>query len=109
MRPSIGMCFDRYLKQAAGDLPRYARLQQALLQSLWRVLRPGGTLLYCTCSLFPAENDDVIGEFIASHDGATPIAFRLPTGQQTRFGWQLLPIDADTDGFYFAHIRKAPA
>lgn len=100
---------DIKVLRQAGDLPRYVKVQLALLQSLWRVLRPGGTLLYCTCSLFPAENDDVIGEFMSSHREVEPVVFRLPTGQQTRFGWQLLPTDADTDGFYFSHIRKAAA
>jgi 16S rRNA (cytosine967-C5)-methyltransferase len=97
---------DIKVLRQAGDLIRYAALQTALLRSLWQVLRPGGTLVYCTCSLFPAENDDVVEGFLTGAAGATIERFGLPTGRQMRMGWQLLPMDADTDGFYFARIRK---
>jgi len=97
---------DIKVLRQAGDLVRYAALQTALLRSLWQVLRPGGTLVYCTCSLFPAENDDVVEAFVNGATDATIERFSLPTGRPMRMGWQLLPIDADTDGFYFARIRK---
>lgn len=97
---------DIKVLRQAGDLSRYAALQAALLRSLWQVLRPGGTLVYCTCSLFPAENDDVVEGFLAGAPDATNERLTLPTGRQMRMGWQLLPIDADTDGFYFARLRK---
>lgn len=98
----------KLLRQAA-DLSRYAALQARLLANLWQTLRPGGTLLYCTCSLFPMENDEVIGRFLSAQTEARADALTLPTGQATRYGWQLLPIDCDTDGFYYARLRKAPA
>jgi 16S rRNA (cytosine967-C5)-methyltransferase len=98
---------DIKLLRSASDLPRYQALQGTLLRTLWQVLAPGGTLLYCTCSLFQAENDDVVGPFLGQQRDAIAGDIKLVTGQSTRFGWQLLPIDGDTDGFYFARIHKS--
>lgn len=83
-----------------------ASLQTKLLKNLWRMVRPGGNLLYCTCSILAEENDQVVDSFIrASADAlARPIA--LPTGQATQRGWQLLPTDPATDGFYLALLAK---
>ena len=85
-----------------------ASLQTKLLKNLWRMVRPGGNLLYCTCSMLAEENDQVVDSFIrASADAlARPIA--LPTGQATQRGWQLLPTDPATDGFYLALLAKQP-
>ena len=85
-----------------------ASLQTKLLKNLWRMVRPGGNLLYCTCSMLAEENDQVVDSFIrASADAlARPIA--LPTGQATQRGWQLLPTDPATDGFYLALLAKRP-
>lgn len=94
-------------------LDAHRDLQLELLNNLWSILRPGGTLLYCTCSLFEQENDQVIEAFVAQQahaqsSHAEPIhdSLELPTGRATRYGWQLLPTDPDTDGFYFARLSK---
>ncbi|MEZ5558556.1 MAG: 16S rRNA (cytosine(967)-C(5))-methyltransferase RsmB [Pseudomonadales bacterium] len=100
---------DIKLLRQRGDLEAYTALQRALLDNLWRMLEPGGTLLYCTCSIFAAENDDVIMQFLAATADARPSPFVLTTGRATRCGWQLLPTDPDTDGFYYARLHKVPA
>jgi 16S rRNA (cytosine967-C5)-methyltransferase len=91
------------------DLEPLVALQARLLANLWRVLGPGGTLLYCTCSILAAENDEVISSFLAHQRDALPSPFELATGRATRHGWQLLPADPDTDGFYYARMTKASA
>lgn len=91
------------------DVLAHAELQQKLVRALWTVLRPGGWLVYCTCSLLPRENDFVIEQFLADHPAAQVAPFAMITGQRTRFGWQLLPTDARTDGFYFARLQKSGA
>lgn len=98
---------DIKLLRRAEDLPALVDLQRRLLEALWQVLEPGGTLVYCTCSILPAENDEVVGSFRAHRGDVLPSPFRLATGRATREGWQLLPIDPDTDGFYFARMTKA--
>jgi 16S rRNA (cytosine967-C5)-methyltransferase len=101
----------KILRQPA-DLVDYAALQLELLRNLWQLLQPGGTLLYCTCSLFVEENDQVIEAFLAETADAQSAPFELPPGQMTDYGWQLVPLPADgqanrtVDGFYFARLTR---
>jgi 16S rRNA (cytosine967-C5)-methyltransferase len=81
------------------DAAAFAARQALILGALWRVLAPGGKLLYVTCSVFPQENDDVVGAFVAQAPHARPLP--LPDGLPS----QLLP-GAQHDGFYYALIRK---
>lgn len=82
------------------DVASFARQQRRLLDALWPLLAPGGKMLYATCSLFPAENGDLVRDFCAGHEDAR----RLPTGAGAS-DWQLIP-DADHDGFYYALLQK---
>ena len=100
---------DIKILRTANDLKGYARLQNRLLTNLWRTLRPGGSLLYCTCSLFEEENDSVVAEFLCATGDAEAENISLPTGMPRQFGWQLLPTDNKTDGFYFSLLRKKPS
>ena len=53
------------------------------------------------------ENDQVISRFLAEHNNdANALEFELPSGTPTQYGWQLLPTNPDTDGFYYALLRK---
>ena len=88
----------KWLRRAS-DLERFAAGQAIILDALWRVLRPGGKLLYATCSVFPQENDVVIDAFVRRAPGARRAA--LPDGAAA----QGLP-DAERDGFYYALIEK---
>jgi 16S rRNA (cytosine967-C5)-methyltransferase len=81
------------------DVALFAARQANILDALWRVLARGGKLLYVTCSVFPEENDAVVGAFCAR----TPGARRLDLPD--RAPAQLFP-DADHDGFYFALLAK---
>ena len=81
------------------DIAAFARTQAALLDSLWGVLAPGGILLYATCSVFPAENDDQVRGFLGLHPEAQP----LPLPGMT--DGQVLP-GSDNDGFYYALLQK---
>jgi 16S rRNA (cytosine967-C5)-methyltransferase len=94
------------------DLGGFARQQARLLDTLWNCLSVGGRLLYVTCSVFRAENQDVIAAFAASHLRAKQLNLvpsRLPgcddaAAVQLKDG-QLLP-DEHHDGFYFALLEK---
>jgi 16S rRNA (cytosine967-C5)-methyltransferase len=86
------------------DIARLAREQARLLSALWRTLTPGGTLLYATCSLFPAENQAPIADFLSAHKNAR----RLPITELAQTDGQLLP-DSRQDGFFYALLQKLVA
>ncbi len=81
------------------DIAQFARTQSAILDALWRVLAPGGKLLYVTCSLFPEENGRQIAAFAARQEDC----LRLPIA--VALDLQLLP-NAEHDGFYYALLQK---
>jgi 16S rRNA (cytosine967-C5)-methyltransferase len=82
------------------DVARAVELQARLLQALWPLLRPGGRLVYATCSVLRRENDAQIDAFAAAA-GATE-----PAGTEAGSRCQTLPGDADGDGFYYASLLK---
>jgi 16S rRNA (cytosine967-C5)-methyltransferase len=88
------------------DIAQLTALQQQILQAVWPVLRPGGELLYVTCSVLRAENELQITEFLRRHSDALEIALDASLGIACVHGRQLLPAENDGDGFYFARLRK---
>lgn len=86
----------RWLRQAA-DPARLGETQLRLASALWRTLKPGGTLLFATCSLFSEEGPGVVQAFLAAHPDAR---LRQPEGAAFQDGW-VLP-DALHDGFFYA-------
>ncbi len=83
------------------DIGRFAAQQAIMLEALWRLLAPGGTLLYATCSIFREENDGQVQAFLARHRAD---AERCPLPAPLSDG-SLLP-DAEHDGFFYALLRK---
>jgi 16S rRNA (cytosine967-C5)-methyltransferase len=83
------------------DIAQFAAQQAVMLESLWRLLIPGGTLLYATCSVFDEENDEQVRAFLARH---TSDAERCSLPEPLSNG-TLLP-DAKHDGFFYALLRK---
>lgn len=97
---------DIKLLRSPSDLVEMAELQARLLINLWHTLRPGGSLLYSTCSLFQEENDAVIDRFITSHGDAKIVTLRMPEGVPMTHGWQTLPSKGGGDGFFYAKLTK---
>ncbi|MFO7542680.1 MAG: 16S rRNA (cytosine(967)-C(5))-methyltransferase RsmB [Thiobacillus sp.] len=83
------------------DIAQFAAQQAVMLEALWRLLAPDGTLLYATCSVFDEENDGQVRAFLARHAGD---ANRLPLPEPLPEG-PLLP-DAEHDGFFYALLQK---
>ncbi len=82
------------------DIAAFARQQSAMLDALWRMLAPGGKLLYATCSIFAEENDLQVQAFAARHADAERCSLPEPLGHG-----QILPT-ATNDGFFYALLRK---
>jgi 16S rRNA (cytosine967-C5)-methyltransferase len=88
------------------DIEELANLQTQILDHCWQWLKPGGCLLYATCSILPQENSQQVELFLTR----TPDASLVPIEQQTHLddiGWQILPGQDNMDGFYYARLVKA--
>ena len=89
------------------DIRQLAKLQARLLDNLWPLLNPGGTLLYATCSVLPEENAEQIDSFLKRTPDArvtTPKA--LAWGIESGAGRQLFPQPDSHDGFFYARLEK---
>jgi 16S rRNA (cytosine967-C5)-methyltransferase len=103
---------DIKLLRRASDIESFAATQRRILATAFQLLRPGGRLVYCTCSVMPDENEKVVAEFLVGEPRARvagwPEAVPRPPGLLDRpVGWQLLPGgSAGTDGFYYACLTR---
>ena len=93
------------------DVARLARLQATLLEALWPLLAPGGRLLYSTCSVFAAENDEPVAQFLQGHgdveeDDVLQNNNIRDLMRNKACGQQILPGTADLDGFFYAGLVK---
>ncbi len=93
-----------------GAFARMAERQQRLLTDAARLVRPGGLLIYATCSLEPEENEQVVENFLNAHrdfsrapkSGAVPAELMTPAGD-----FQSLPQRHGIDGAYAARLVRA--
>jgi len=88
------------------DIQDITVLQAEILEALWPLLKKGGKLLYITCSVFKAENDEQIAAFTNKYNDANSIPIQADWGMATKFGRQILPGDKTMDGFYYAQLQK---
>ena len=95
----------KFLRQDK-DIEPLTQTQCKLLQVAWRLLKPGGKLLYSTCSILPDENEDVVGAFLAQTEAAVHQPIHASWGRDCRYGRQLLPQTDTHDGFYYALLNK---
>jgi 16S rRNA (cytosine967-C5)-methyltransferase len=92
----------KWLRKAS-DIESLTVLQQKILKNIWSLLKPGGTLLYATCSILPEENYQQIQQFVSENSNAKLIDI---TKNSTDIGWQILPNEQSMDGFYYAKLEK---
>ncbi|WP_029936298.1 16S rRNA (cytosine(967)-C(5))-methyltransferase RsmB [Thiomicrospira pelophila] len=88
------------------DIDALVEIQAHLLDQLWQTLKPGGQLLYATCSVLPQENAQQVEAFLQRQTDAQlqPIAGDWGQGE---IGKQILPGEQGMDGFYYALLHKA--
>lgn len=92
----------KWLRKAT-DIDALVILQQQIIKSIWSLLKPGGTLVYATCSVLPEENNQQVTKFIKENDDAQLVAI---TQNKEDIGWQILPNENAMDGFYYAKLMK---
>ncbi|MEC6833310.1 16S rRNA (cytosine(967)-C(5))-methyltransferase RsmB [Photobacterium toruni] len=84
------------------DIAALALLQAEIFDAMWLQLKPGGTLVYATCSITPQENCDQVKAFLSRTADAT-----LIDSDPASPGRQILPGEEAMDGFYYAVLTKA--
>lgn len=97
---------DIRLLRHSTDIPQTVALQKQILENMWQQLKVGGSLLYITCSILKAENEQQMVEFFAQHSDAKEIKIEADWGIEQIHGRQLLPTADQGDGFFYCHIEK---
>jgi 16S rRNA (cytosine967-C5)-methyltransferase len=101
----------KWLKRET-DIAQLAALQAKLIDALWVALKPGGRMLYCTCSIFKAENVSQIEAALSRHKDMRRARISLP-GDPASSGGQLLPggnkKTHNHDGYFYALLEKIAA
>jgi 16S rRNA (cytosine967-C5)-methyltransferase len=94
----------KWLRKAK-DIDALVLIQQQILDAMWLLLKPGGVLLYATCSILPEENHQQIDGFLAR----TTNAKLDPNFEHdaTHCGQQILPGNQQMDGFYYCRLLKS--
>jgi 16S rRNA (cytosine967-C5)-methyltransferase len=96
----------KFLRRS-GDLAQFAEQQTTLLNQLWPLLKEGGQLLYCTCSIMPEENAAVIDAFLTQTPSAKALPIDAQWGVISGSGRQLLPNKGKNGGFFYARLSKS--
>ena len=84
------------------EIARYAAIQARLLDLAASLARPGGRVVFVTCSLLDAEGPDRVEAFLTRHPGWRADLPHLPAGTARGQGWRLSPWADQTDGFFIA-------
>lgn len=95
----------KWLRKRA-DIRQLAETQLRLLKVAFNLLKPGGSLLYATCSALPQENNRVVQLFLAHEPLAHEIKIDADWGQDAGIGRQLFANEKAHDGFYYAHLMR---
>ena len=97
---------DILLHRRASDVEALVALQARLLDACWRMLAPGGVLLYATCSILQAENAAQVDAFLARTPDARAEPLDDRFGRTSGAGRQRLPGEQGMDGFFYARIGR---
>lgn len=112
---------DIKLLRTAEEITFITQIQGKLLAKLWQTLKPGGKLLYTTCSILPEENEQQITEFLKTHPDSKCLEIKFlniyDTAKKTtdfsslnnnrsKHGLQIFPGEHNMDGFFYSVLQK---
>lgn len=102
---------DLKWRQTPESVTEMVAKQAAILESAARLVRPGGRLVYATCSLLAEENDGIVDAFMSAHPefvelDASEILQKQNIGLKTGKRLRLTPHEHDTDGFFAAVVER---
>lgn len=91
------------------DIAPLVELQSKILKTCWQLLKPGGVLVYATCSVFKDENENQIAQFLQENEAQVvnmPEQLHHQLTGRASYGYQILPGEQQMDGFYLCGLRK---
>ncbi len=93
-------------------LKELPKLQKKILDTVWHYVRPGGVLVYSTCTIHKEENEQIVKWFIEKYpfelESIEAFLEKVPNKETGRDGYiQLLPGVHETDGFFIARLRRS--
>lgn len=91
----------------AEELQQLPVIQSEIMDQIGTLIRPGGVLLYSTCTVLPEENENVVSSFLNKHPEFRPMDFQLGPVKSENGAYTFWPNVDDTDGFFVAKLRKA--
>ncbi len=101
---------DIKLLRRESDIMPLLALQRRIVDALWQLLKPGGSMLYCTCSVFRDENEHQIESFLERHADCREISLAdAGWGEPAVVGRQILTGSDNMDGFYYALLTRTAA
>jgi 16S rRNA (cytosine967-C5)-methyltransferase len=95
----------KWLRQPE-DIANLVATQRRILDAVWPLLKPGGILLYATCSILREENTDQVAAFLRSTPDARETPLQAEWGHAQSHGRQILTGEQNMDGFYYARIAR---
>ena len=94
-------------KLSPEDITELSNTQKQILENYANAVRPGGVLVYATCSLFDAENRDVVQSFLEKHDEYKLDPFENPLNGKIAPGMlRIDSVDGNCDALFMAKMRK---
>ncbi|WP_196139828.1 16S rRNA (cytosine(967)-C(5))-methyltransferase RsmB [Aliikangiella sp. G2MR2-5] len=100
---------DIKIHRKSEDVKALIEIQRKILEKGWELLEPGGILLYATCSVFKAENEQQIATFLKQNSADVlpiPLAWEGKLNNPASIGCQILPGELEMDGFYLCALQK---
>jgi 16S rRNA (cytosine967-C5)-methyltransferase len=99
---------DMKWRKEESDIPRLAMLQMEMLENAARLTKPGGTLVYSTCSLEPEENSDLVRAFLRERPDFVPKRDERFAEFSIDYGYLILPHRMHGTGAFAAKLERAP-